>query len=300
MGTASGYSPVVAAGDGSVEVQLGDDHPGKSDPEYRRRRNEIAALSVDYAPGEPIPHVDYSEIEHDVWRTVSRELARLHARYACREYLDSSAALGLPRDHIPQLGDVTARLAPLTGWRYEPVAGLAPLRDFYGSFEHSRFLSTQYIRHQSVPLYTPEPDIVHEVVGHANQLASARFAAVCEEVGRATSRTQSEAALGMLSRIFWFTLEFGVVMEGGEPRAYGAGILSSYGELGVFQNAEIRPLDFAEMGVTQYDITRYQPVLYAAQSFERLMDELMTFYSSYDDDACGRLVAQAAPDRLAG
>jgi phenylalanine-4-hydroxylase len=300
MGTVSGYSPVLAASDGSVEVQLGDDHPGRSDPEYRRRRNEIAALSANYLPGQPIPEVEYSNREHDVWRTVAAELSSKHRRYACAEFLRASDELALPVDHIPQLEDVTRRLGPITGWCYEPVAGLAPLRQFYGSFALLRFFSTQYIRHHSVPLYTPEPDIVHEVIGHANQLASPRFAAICEEVGRAVVRTESADALAFLSRVFWFTLEFGVVIERGQPLAYGAGILSSYGELDVFQAASMRPLDFAEMGRTQYDITRYQPILYAAASFEQLVDELTGFYSSYGDECYERLRSEGTPRRLAG
>jgi phenylalanine-4-hydroxylase len=291
MGTASGYSPVIANHSGGVEVELDDGHPGFADPHYRARRNEIAGLSAGHKPGDAIPHVDYTDQEHEVWQIVARELATKHRRYACREFLESAEALSLPPDHIPQLGEVSARLAPLTGFSYQPVAGLAPLRDFYGAFAGRGFFSTQYIRHHSVPLYTPEPDIVHEVVGHANQLASPNFAQICEEVGHAVERTETQEALAFLSKVFWFTLEFGVVFEQGRPQAYGAGILSSYGELDVFQDADIRPLDFAEMGTGEYDITHYQPVLYAAPSFEKLVDDLMGFYSVYDDDLAARLTA---------
>ena len=288
MATASGYSPVVDSGEG-VRVELDRDHPGFADPVYRRRRDEIAALSASHRPGEPIPHVDYSETEHHVWQVVSRELRLLHEKYGCRAFVEAAEELALPVDHVPQLGEVSERLGPITGFVYEPVAGLAPLREFYGAFAGRRFFSTQYLRHESVPLYTPEPDIIHEVIGHANQLASAEFAAVYEEVGRAVGRTETKEALGFLSRVFWFTLEFGVVFEGGEPKAYGAGILSSYGELGVFQQAEIRPLDFAEMGSTDYDITRYQPILYSSRSFGALVDELQGFFSSYDDEVYAAL-----------
>ena len=234
-----------------------------------------------------------------MWRIVSRELPVKHRRYACREFLDSAEALALPSDHIPQLGEVSEALRPLTGFSYQPVAGLAPLREFYGAFAERMFFSTQYIRHHSVPLYTPEPDIVHEVIGHANQLASPQFAQICEQVGKAVGRTESADALRFLSKVFWFTLEFGVVFEDGSPRAYGAGILSSYGELDVFQDADIRPFDFAEMGTADYDITHYQPVLYGAPSFDQLVEDLMSFYSSYDDEVADRLTAAGeAPERL--
>jgi phenylalanine-4-hydroxylase len=288
MGTTSGYSPVVESAEG-LRVLLGRDHPGFADPEYRRRRDEIASVSAGWKPGDLVPTVDYSDVEHDVWRTVGQELAVKHRKYGCRAYVEAAEALDLPNDHVPQLEEVTARLAPLTGFQYLPVAGLAPLREFYGSFAGRSFFSTQYLRHHSVPLYTPEPDIVHEVVGHANQIANPRFAAIYEEVGKAVSRTQSPEALGFMSRVFWFTLEFGVVEEDGEPKAYGAGILSSFGELDAFQQADIRPMNFAEMGATEYDITRYQPVLYMAPSFEALCDSLEDFFSSYDDTAFERL-----------
>ena len=241
MKPANLYSPVHTATDGSVTVELAETHPGFADPAYRARRNAIASLALDRPPGAPIPTVEYTDEEHDVWRTVSRELAVKQRQYATESFLDAVDALGLPADHIPQLDDVTRRLEPLSGFRYEPVAGLAPLRTFYGSFEHDVFFSTQYIRHHSSPLYTPEPDIVHEVLGHANQLADPRTARLYRLVGDAVRRVQTDDALRLLSRVFWFTFEFGVVDEGGELKTYGAGILSSFGELDAFRSATIRP-----------------------------------------------------------
>jgi len=279
------YAPVVRDGQGDVEVVLNADHPGFSDPAYRARRNALAALSVDWRPGDPVPEPTYSDVEHRVWQTIDHELAPLHRHHACRAYLEAKEELGLPGDHVPQLSEVTNRLAPGSGFRYVPVAGLAPLRDFYGAFDRGLFFSTQYLRHPSLPLYTPEPDIVHEVVGHANQLAVPDFASIYRLVGAAVSRTRSDAGLRVLSRIFWFTMEFGLVWEGGEPKAYGAGILSSVGETAAYQSADIRPLDFAAMGRQAYDITRYQPVLFAADSMNHLVDALADFFSTYQEEA---------------
>ncbi len=284
MAAGSLYAPVIRDGEGEVEVVLGPDHPGFLDPDYRRRRNELATLSVDWAPGDPVPHADYTPAEHRVWRIIARELEPLHHAHACRAFLEAKEDLRLPADHVPQLTEVSALLQPVTGFRYQPVAGLAPLRDFYGAFAGSAFFSTQYLRHPSQPLYTPEPDIVHEVVGHANQLAGPDFAAVYRLVGQAVERTRSDDALRLLSRIFWFTLEFGLVAEGGQAKAYGAGILSSCGETASFGSADIRPLDVAEMAAVPYDITRYQPVLFAARSMTHLVDTLSAFFSAFDDD----------------
>jgi phenylalanine-4-hydroxylase len=191
------------------------------------------------------------------------------------------------------LNDVTHRLAALSAFRYEPVAGLAPLRTFYGSFADDVFFSTQYIRHHSTPLYTPEPDIIHEVLGHANQLADPQVASLYRLVGGAVGRVETDAALRVLSRVFWFTFEFGVVEENG-LKTYGAGILSSYGELDAFRRATIRPLDFAAMTHVEYDITKYQPVLFSGRSMSQVYEALEGFLASFDDETAARLASTAA------
>jgi phenylalanine-4-hydroxylase len=221
---------------------------------------------------------------------VSHELAAKHERFACAAYRQGAAALTLPTERVPQLREVDARVRELSGFRIEPVPGLVPTRVFYGALARRTFLSTQYIRHHSMPLYTPEPDIVHEIVGHANMLANPVFAELYDSAGRASVRATGEAAHAFFSKVFWFTLEFGTVWEAGELRAYGAGLLSSYGEIDVFRMADVRPWDLAAMGTLDYDITRYQPVLFAASSFDQMVDDLRTFFDGYDDEAHARLV----------
>jgi phenylalanine-4-hydroxylase len=288
------YAPVTKGADGAVEVQLSQDHPGVNDPVYRARRNAIAALAMQWTEGQPVPHAEYTEDEQDVWRQVCSELSVLHRNLACRQYLLGAQRLQLPGDHIPQLDEVTAALEPLTGFRYIPAAGLVPLRDFYGSLDDGRFYSTQYIRHHSVPLYTPEPDVVHEVVGHANCLADDRFAALYRAAGAAARRVESVAALEFVSKVFWFSLEFGVLREDGQVRTYGAGLLSSYGEIQEVARADLRPLDIARMGVQTYDITHYQPLLFCADSFDQVEEVVGGFFSSVDDAAVQRLLAVGA------
>ncbi|MEV6428798.1 phenylalanine 4-monooxygenase [Nocardia sp. NPDC051463] len=287
------YSPVTRSGAGEVTVHLSDEHPGVHDPDYRVRRNAIAAQALDYTPGKPVPRVDYTAEEQEVWRIVSVELARKHQKYACAEVLEASARLGLPQDHIPQLDEVSAALTPLTGFRYAPAAGLVPLREFFGSFADRTFHSTQYIRHHSAPLYTPEPDAIHEIIGHANQIASPRFAAIYETVGAAVARLGTDTALKFLADVFWFSMEFGVVREHGEVRCYGAGLLSSYGEIEEFRHADLRPLDVVAMGTATYDITHYQPVLYCAESVSEIEDVIGGFFATMDDDTPLRAAAHS-------
>ncbi len=278
------YSPVTTNTDGDVIVHLSDEHPGVHDPEYRDRRNAIAARALAYRPGNPTPRIDYTDDEQRVWRIVSAELARKHRRYASAEVLASAQRLDLPGDHIPHLDEVSEKLVPLSGFRYVPAAGLVPLREFFGSFAERVFHSTQYIRHHSAPLYTPEPDSIHEIIGHANQLASPRFAAIYAEVGTAVARLESEAALKFLADVFWFSMEFGVVREHGEVRCYGAGLLSSYGEIEEFRQARLRPLNVHDMGTAAYDITHYQPVLYCADSISEIEDVVGGFFAEVTDD----------------
>lgn len=295
---ASYFAPVETDADGAVVVTLGHDHPGFADEHYRQRRNDIAALAVNYQLGDPIPHAEYSDEEHEVWATVQRELPVKHEKYAVKEFLDGVQRLALPTDRIPQLEEVSELLEPLTGFRYYPAAGLVPLRQFYSVLADGRFYSTQYIRHHSVPLYTPEPDIVHEVIGHANTLANDGYARIYKAAGKAVQRVETEAALEFVSKVFWFSLEFGVAYEGGSDldslKTYGAGILSSFGEIEEFRHQEIRPLDIAQMGTQTYDITTYQPILFAGASFQQVEDVVGGFFDTVDDDEVSRVMAGVA------
>ncbi len=289
------YAPITRRADGTVEVDLGDTHPGASDPVYRARRNAIAELALSWQPGDPIPHATYTDDEHEVWRLACSELAVLHRSLACRAYREGAELLALPTDHIPQLDEVSASLEPLTGFRYVPAAGLVPLRQFYGALDDGTFHSTQYIRHHSVPLYTPEPDIVHEVLGHGACLAEPRFAALYRSAGAAARRVESQQALEFVSKVFWFSLEFGVLREDGEVRTYGAGLLSSYGEIQQIAHADLRPLDLARMGVQTYDITHYQPLLFCADSFDEVEDVVGGFFDAVTDEQVAELLAVTAP-----
>lgn len=297
MRRGDGYSEVRLDEAGRARVQLAADHPGVSDPAYRARRDAIAGLAVGWTPGQPVPRVDYSPAEQETWRRVFASLRPRWRRWAVPSFLEGVEALGLPERRVPQLDEVTARLrtAGAGGFAYLPVAGLAPLKDFYSAFGDGVFWSTQYLRHESQPRYTPEPDLCHEVLGHAHQLADPRFAALYRAVAATARRLETPTALGFLSRVFWYTIEFGVAGGAdGQPRAYGAGLLSSYGELGAFHAASLRPVDWAAMGAATYDITRYQPVLYQVPDLEWLFGEFPAFLEHLDDDRAAALASAGA------
>ncbi|MDT5062082.1 MAG: phenylalanine-4-hydroxylase [Acidobacteriota bacterium] len=267
----------VSISDRNTIVQLDPDHPGFRDAEYRARRNRIAQIALEYQPGTPIPDAPYTSQEHEVWRAIWEALNPAHQLHACAEYLECVSRLELPQDRIPQLREVARRVEAVSGFRLEPVAGLVEPRVFLESLADGVFLSTQYIRHHSAPLYTPEPDVAHEIIGHAVTLASAPLAELNRLVGRAVKRTASTEAIERLARVYWFTIEFGVLNEDGKIKAYGTGLLSSAGELEAMSSAELRPLDLEAASRQDFDPTAYQPILFCADSFEAMHQALRDY-----------------------
>jgi phenylalanine-4-hydroxylase len=280
MANASGFEKLenVLASEGEI-VRLDPDHPGFRDPVYRARRNEIARLALSYREGDPLPRVDYTPEEQAVWRTTWQRLGPLHETHACGEWLASSRALSLDRTVVPQLGDLNGRLAA-SGFRMLPVAGLISGRGFLSAMAEGVFLATQYMRHHTVPFYTPEPDVIHELVGHAASLFHPDIVALSRRFGEAARRA-SEATMKKLELVYWYTLEFGLVREEGALRTYGAGILSSFGEMErMTTEAELRPLDFDDASARPYDPTRYQPVLYVSPSFPEMVRDVSAWLES--------------------
>ena len=255
-------------------VQLDRDHPGFRDLQYRARRDAIARIALGHRPGTPVPEAPYTDEEDEVWRTILEILEPLHAELVCSELNEVQAIMALDRHKIPQLQAVNDILRPATGFAMEPAPGLATPRSFLELLADGTFLSTQYIRHYSRPLYTPEPDVVHELVGHAASLLHPDIVALSLAFGRA-AKGADEAAILRLIQTYWYTLEFGAVEEDGEVKAYGAGLLSSAGELARFlTEAELRPWDLERIAETPFDPTDYQPQLYVVPSFEQMVTDL--------------------------
>jgi phenylalanine-4-hydroxylase len=258
-------------------MKLDPDHPGFRDLEYRARRNAIAEIAMTYRSGAPIPQAPYTDLEHGVWKTIWEALGPAHREHACAEYLECVERLDFDQDRIPQLDEVSRKVEAISGFRLEPVAGLIEPRVFLESLARGVFLSTQYIRHHSTPLYTPEPDVAHELIGHAVTLASKRFADLNRLFGEAVRRTRDTSELDRLARVYWFTIEFGVLREDGKVKAYGTGLLSSAGELAEMHKAELRPLDLEAAANHVYDPTHYQAMLFCASSFDEMFDRLREY-----------------------
>lgn len=255
-------------------IKLDQEHPGFRDPDYRVRRDAIARLALAHQPGQPAPWVAYNPFEQQVWAGVLAALAPLHARYAARSFRDAWPQLGFTAARIPQLAEVSLTLRQHTGFTYEPVAGLMSAREFMERLASRAFLATQYMRHPSAPLYTPEPDVIHELVGHAASLSDERYARINALFGEAT-KVADDATVEKLIRTYWFCLEFGLVREGGAVKAVGAGLLSSFGELGRFEReAKLLPFDLEHIARTPFDPTQYQATLFVSDSEEALLQTL--------------------------
>ncbi|CAK5013133.1 unnamed protein product [Meloidogyne enterolobii] len=237
---------------------LDADHPGFKDKEYRSRRMMFADIAINYKMGEPIPRIEFTETEKRTWKTVYRKLRELHEKYACQEFLDNFVLLerycGYSENNIPQLEDVSNFLKAKTGFRVRPVAGYLSARDFLAGLAFRVFNCTQYIRHHADPYYTPEPDTVHELMGHMALFADPDFAQFSQEIGL----------------LYFFSIEFGLCSDRSHSskdkincnnsneenkikyKVYGAGLLSSAGELqqecliSTFQSAYFFTNDFEE------------------------------------------------------
>ncbi len=248
---------------------------------YWRRRAEISGLAAG-ADAPPVD-IDYTPVEHEVWAAVAATLDPLWERHAAHGVLEARQRLDLPTDRVPQLSEVSARLGPLTGFTYRGVPGLVPVEQFFAMLADRTFASTQYVRWAGSPLYTPEPDVIHEVMGHGNCLACPQIAELHRLAGAAITATDDAVRRQVLADVFWFSVEFGVLHEpssSAPPKAYGTGLLSSPGELAWFaEHAAIRPLDIGEMGSTAYDIDHYQPLLFAGRSLDHVLDVVGGYFA---------------------
>ncbi len=274
------------------------DHPGAHDPEYRAHRDMIARLSRQFRedPQHVIPLVDYTPEETAVWQYVYDRLETGHARHACASYLEAKARLGIGRDAIPQLRELDRQMRATSRFGFAPIEGLVETRAFLTWLGRRVMLCTQYLRHGSRPDYTPEPDIVHEIIGHIPNFTNADFADFSEFIGRGATIANKEQ-LEQLGRLYWFTVEFGLIEEGAEVKAFGAGLLSSFSELEhAFSNeVERRPFSLEEVIHTPYDYSDMQPVLYVIPSYAYLKEVTRAFIGRFDRQRDQEVIPTGVP-----
>jgi phenylalanine-4-hydroxylase len=221
--------------------------------------------------GEAIVTPTYSADQHAIWSfLLQRQLEILPGR-ACQAFIQGLEALHLPPDHIPALSELSRTLEQATGWKVARTPGLLHEQDFFEALSRRVFPSTDYIRERHELDYTPAPDLFHDIFGHMPMITEPAFADFYQCYGQASLRATG-AARRQLESFHWFTVEFGLVRENGEPRIYGNGIISSYRESfhALGSEVELRPFDPEAMGRQAYEVWHLQPILFVVDSFEAL------------------------------
>ncbi|MBC7791211.1 MAG: phenylalanine 4-monooxygenase [Anaerolineae bacterium] len=223
----------------------------------------------------------YTEEDHAVWGLLyARRMSDLE-RNGSRLFLEGASALGLRQDRVPDLSDVNRLLAGRTGWCAVPVSGFLPPRQFFDCLALRRFPTTVKVRPRAQLDYLPEPDIFHDVFGHVPLHANPEFAGFLQRFGEIAVSATTPDAVERMARLFWFTVEFGLINEAGHTRVYGSGLISSAGDCAnaLSGNCERRPFSLEGVMAQPYVIDQLQDVLFVVDSFQQLFHAL--------DDAAG-------------
>src|SRR5688572_25168404 len=259
-------------------LELEPGHPGLGDAGYVQRRTELFALCRQHRLdrlGPPL--IDYTAEETRIWREVTPKLHELHVRYACSIYLEAKNTLGISSREIPQLRALSDRLHRETRMHLVPAEGPLAYRTFYGYIAERGFPVTQFIRHGSHPEFTPEPDMIHDCLGHVPPVMNHDYAELLTLIGKAASTATHGEHLLALKRFSWFSIEFGLIEEHGDTKVFGSGILSSTGEIpfSLFsKDVRRRPFVTEEVIETDYDPSRMQDHLFVIPSFAWLRSEI--------------------------
>ena len=268
-------------------LELESAHPGISDTAYVARRHDLFARCRKYRLGSlGPPIIAYTAEEERIWREVSPRLDELHVRHASRIYLEAKRELGISETAIPQLRHLSEYLTQRTGMHLVPAEGPIAYRIFYAYIADRGFPCTQFIRHGSKPEFTPEPDMIHDCLGHVPPLLNHDYAELLTMIGKAAVRAKSGDHVLALKRLSWFSIEFGLIEEAGETRVFGAGILSSMGEIpfSLSNKVERRPFVTDEVIDTDYDWSKMQELLFVIPSFAFLRREVEDLVRRMDID----------------
>ena len=276
------FMPLVSL---EANQELKSNHIGFHDPEYRTRRKEIIQLSETYDDSlKNYPIIEYLSSETETWTKVFLRLDELYPTVAEESYLNGLNEL--KKNHIfrwneiPNLKVVSDFLEKRTGVRLYPVSGLLSPKQFLQGLASKIFFCTQYIRHPSKPFYTPEPDIIHEMLGHVPMFLNPDVCEISEMIGKAALHC-SENKLSELEKLYWFTIEFGVMKN---KKIYGAGILSSIAEIEKVSSGFdhlVKEFDIERIVSDNPLITEFQSNYYSIDSFEKLKKMVEKYLMNY-------------------
>ena len=242
---------------------------GQSD---RPPRGDYSRASSDYTCAQD--YAAYTEADHDTYRRLYARQKALLPGLASQAFIDALPSLGA-EDRIPRFEDINARLKRATGWEIVAVPGLIPEVPFFSLLANRQFPVTDWIRKPEEFDYVVEPDIFHDLFGHVPLLFNPVIADFIQAYGQGGLRASELGACELLSRVYWYTTEFGLIREAGGVRAYGAGILSSSGELAYSVTSpepHRLPLQLERAMRTRYKIDTYQQTYFVIDSFEQLFE----------------------------
>ena len=217
---------------------------------------------------------DYTPDQHAVWtELVSRRRPQVDA-YACREYLKGYEIIGLQDDRLPNLRAISDRIGPRTGWSATPVSGFLPGEAFFEMLAACKFPTTTWLRSHDSLEYIPEPDIFHDVFGHVPMHAHPVFADFLQHYGSICARAKDADILERLGRLFWYTVEFGLIRENGQIKVYGSGVISSHRECTNVIEGGCEVIDFSldEVLATPVTVDEIQKRLFAIESFDQIYE----------------------------
>jgi phenylalanine-4-hydroxylase len=220
----------------------------------------------------------YTVEQHAVWaELVSRRMPQIE-EHAAQEYLDGFEYLGLPRERLPHLATLSAKLQPRTGWNTTAVSGFMPGPAFFEMLAARRFPTTTWLRSRDSMEYTPEPDMFHDVFGHVPMHAHRVFADFLAHYGQVCAGIEDEAILERLGRVFWYTVEFGLIRQNGQNRVYGSGLISSDGECSnvLHGGCEVRSFVLNDVLRTPVKVDEMHHLLFAIESFDQIYEAMHT------------------------
>ncbi|NIZ13712.1 phenylalanine 4-monooxygenase [Phaeobacter sp. HF9A] len=229
-----------------------------------------------YTAKQPDPdgRITYTPEEDAVWRDLVAQQQPNVERFAAQPFLEGQKKLNLPADRVPQCTDVSRALLAATGWRVEPVPALIGFARFFEMLSERTFPAASFIRSREDFDYIEEPDIFHEIYGHTPLLTDPRFARFSQVIGE-TGCSCAPADYAWLIRLYWFTVEFGLIRENGAIKALGSGLASSPGELrhSIEEPSVVRkPFDVIDILRTPYRIDINQPIYFVLEDVEQLLD----------------------------
>ena len=216
----------------------------------------------------------YTAEQHAVWTLLyERRMATLRET-GSHVFLRGAETIGLRRDQVPDLAEVNARLVARTGWSAVPVAGFIPAPQFFACLAARRFPTTVIVRPREQLDYLPEPDIFHDVFGHVPLHADPVFADFLQRFGAVALRAETEEEQRIMARLFWFTVEFGLVRENGVVKVYGSGLISSAGDAAnaLSDRCDRRPFSLEDVLSQPFEIDHFQDVLFVIDSFDQLFE----------------------------